>query len=255
MAVWPPGRLTPHARTSFPGNRMTPSPHFEPDGDDLAPAAWNSFHAFLWSLSGAVVLGGSAALGLALRGGPFDGPLIPPWEALGMGAGFGLAAALFVSVTCGRSAHATAVLSGIACVTGGGCGVFATAFSEQTGSLSTIDFLAAFPLVGLLAGFAGYAGARQFAVVPPADDYSPRAVLPSRGLSVAFVALLLVVAAIIGSPSSVGWLVVSVAGLALVVASALIGQERRIAELERRIRHVEKGSPREDGEGSPSELD
>ena len=194
--------------------------------------SWNTFHALLWSLSAAVVLGGSAAVGLALRDGPFDGVLLPPEDALGMGAGFGLAAALFVSMAGGLSMHATGLLSLIACGTGGGCGVFA---AINGGSPSRIDFLMAF----LLAGFAGYAASRPFAVERPADDYSPRALLPSHGLRVVVLGLLFVVAAIIGSPSKMGWLVLATGGLSLLAAAALIGQERRIAELERRIRAME----------------
>lgn len=216
---------------------------------------WNTLRAVLWSLSGAVVLCGFAALGLALRAAPFDGINVSPWEALGIGAEFGLAAAVFVSMAANRSPHATAVLSLIGGITGGACGVFTAAFAEPTANPSRIDFLAAFPLIRLLAGFAGYTASRRFTVEPPADDYDPRALLPSRGLRVLLAGLLFVVASLVGSPSNLGWLVLATGGLALVAGHALIGQERRVAELERRVRQLESRSPHEDSESSPKELD
>jgi hypothetical protein len=97
----------------------------------------------------------------------------------------------------------------------------------------------AFALIGLAAGFIGYAVSRHFPPEPPTADYSPRVLLPTPGVWALLVALAFVVAAIIGQPSPVGWLVLAVGGFGLVLAAAFIRQERRIAELEARVRSLE----------------
>jgi hypothetical protein len=114
----------------------------------------------------------------------------------------------------------------------------------------------AWGVAGLFAGVAGYCRSRVTAPEPPddpsddADDtrvkrprvFWVRGTPAGRLVPVFAVAAGCVVASLVSPPSTAGWAVVAVGLLGLAVGCALVGQERRIAVLERRLREVSEQS-------------
>lgn len=235
------------------GHEVSRPAAVEPPARIRFPWYWS--HALAWSVTGALMLCVVGTLSLPLRGPGLGTPGLTSWKAVGVGAAAGLVAGLVVSAIRRLRSDDGAALTLIAVLAGAGCELLAPELVKVVGSPD--GFVAAFALVGLSAGYAGYAVSLSYTAGRPVADDTALVPIPTPGFRAALVALAFVVAAIAGRPSSVGWLVLAVGGFGLLLAAALIGQEGRIAELEERIRTLERARQREDGQDAPpgAELD
>ena len=237
-----------------------------PDGQSLRPFRSVGI-AIGWALAGAAVSGGVRA-GM-LVGAPALGYFVSPLgtdeplsttmvaEVIGLCAGVGLLVGALSGSQLGRP------YPGLAIVVWG----FTGALTGAIGSGLTFVVIESNPWVlpaergtvvawavaGLFAGFAGFVWNRLTGPEPAifdeaeeADAAMPEAprVLWVRGspagrlVAVFSMAMICFVASLVTPPSTTGWAVVAVGLLGLAVGCALVGQERRIASLEHRLRKL-----------------
>jgi hypothetical protein len=222
---------------------------------------WRATGAVSWATAAGVASGGGWWAGLTAARHLFGLAVLDPAPA-----GQVLDAALVLG---GLTAALGAVVGGVAglvcggsgrAVVGGVAGLVGAALGAAGGGLSPLLAAAAggalppelssalaWVAIGFLGGVVGYtwgrepgeaaAGAEEPAGPPRSATASGRGLggPVGRVLPAATVAVCCIIAALVAPPSAAGWAVLAVGLLGLGVVWALIGQERRLRELERRV--------------------
>ncbi|MDB5312949.1 MAG: hypothetical protein JWO38_7151 [Gemmataceae bacterium] len=251
-----------------------------PDWDDTDPTRrtnlWPATRAAAgWGLAGAVGVGGAWVLGLVtarrILGVEVQASLSRDEmiAAAAVLAAIGVACGLIVGTTSGLLSRNTdrtgtaarALIGALAGAAGGGLSPFVVV---AVGGWLPVEVSSAlsWALVGLLGGVVGNyrdrRRARQNVIAEEADwsdDESVEDQLPGlkrsrrptiapapRLVPILAVSSACLAAVIATSPSSLGWPVLAIGLLGLAVAWALVGQERRIRELERQLRKRKDGA-------------